>query len=203
MFKKLLGVLLGSALLLSTSVANADVNLVDNGLFRIDVIEDDVIDHLKYEGEMYPLGIAFLYKAIKDTGIETVYWNSPGGRADTYPASYLLFSKYPNLKFGIKSGDICLSACAFVFAKSNDGVIEEGGIIGFHLPYLPQIPANTTLQEYAGMMIEKTMQYTELWIHDGYSLKLISLMAKHTNPGKFMMFRKFSDLQSWRDIGKG
>lgn len=157
-------------------------------------------DYFHYEGKMAPVGMYLLFQQLRNNEeINAVAFNSKGGRADTYYAANVLAHAMPNLKMGVKDGDICVSACAYVLTLFDNMYIERGAMLAFHTPYFEGMKISETLQDYTRRTNVEISKFTETWINSGWNYSLFSLIIYVSSPDTYLVFEDMETLIHWKD----
>ncbi|MCE7027096.1 SH3 domain-containing protein [Jiella avicenniae] len=141
-----------------------------------------------------------------------VSFNSPGGVfAEAFRIAevlrYDIESQDPRIGgLIVMAGDQCLSACAIAFAASVDRahpdtdkrLIEKGGKLGFHMPYIPEGTDTSTAgaREMLGLGYDVATQMVALLQDSANPPELLLRMLRHRTASSFYVLG--GDLEAWR-----
>jgi hypothetical protein len=144
-----------------------------------------------YEGEAVESDVKRMEEMLDNTGITTVFLDSPGGNAMTgYQLGYLFKDKGVTTIVG---GDAsCFSACAVAFLGGNDKV--KLGLLGFHVAWTTADGSMTDGMKQGQMFGTITSAY---FFKMGYSLQLPYMISLYTDKDTFLMLN-VEDLEMFK-----
>ncbi len=96
----------------------------------------------------------------------------------------------------VEKDTLCVSACAFAVMGADK--IKLDGSLVFHAPYYPTIPTNEPLYDIFRNTSLLTLELTDWFLQNGYSLSFLELMYENTNNEVFMVFNSIEDFESFK-----
>jgi hypothetical protein len=136
---------------------------------------------ISYEGEVVQSDVAKMEEMLDNTGIKTVFLNSPGGNAMTgYQLGYLFHEKEVNLIVGQDAS--CFSACAIAFLGGNERT--KVGLLGFHVAWTTNNDSMSEGMKQGQVYGTITAAY---FFRMGYSLQLPYMISMYTDKDTFLM----------------
>jgi hypothetical protein len=136
---------------------------------------------ISYEGEVVQSDVARLKEMLDNTGIKTVFLDSPGGNAMTgYQLGYLFHEKEVNLIVGQDAS--CFSACAIAFLGGNERT--KVGLLGFHVAWTTNTESMSEGMKQGQVYGTITAAY---FFRMGYSLQLPYMISMYTDKDTFLM----------------
>jgi hypothetical protein len=146
---------------------------------------------ISYKGEAVGSDVKRMEEMLDNTGITTVFLDSPGGNAMTgYQLGYLFKDKGVTTIVG---GDAsCFSACAVAFLGGNDKV--KLGLLGFHVAWTTADGSMTDGMKQGQMFGTITSAY---FFKMGYSLQLPYMISLYTDKDTFLML-SVEDLEMFK-----
>jgi hypothetical protein len=144
-----------------------------------------------YEGEAVESDVKRMEEMLDNTGITTVFLDSPGGNAMTgYQLGHLFKDKGVTTIVG---GDAsCFSACAVAFLGGNDKV--KLGLLGFHVAWTTADGSMTDGMKQGQVFGTITSAY---FFKMGYSLQLPYMISLYTDKDTFLMLN-VEDLEMFK-----
>jgi hypothetical protein len=134
-----------------------------------------------YEGEVVQSDVARMEEMLDNTGIKTVFLNSPGGNAMTgYQLGYLFHEKEVNLIVGQDAS--CFSACAIAFLGGEERT--KLGLLGFHVAWTTNTESMSEGMKQGQVYGTITAAY---FFRMGYSLQLPYMISMYTDKDTFLM----------------
>lgn len=97
------------------------------------------------EGDAGRLTEAWLTAGVPTTGA-TLFLNSPGGDGKEMRELAKVVANH-GMKTVVHAKDICMSACAVVWAHGADRVVQTGGRLGFHIGSIRMTPESVNWLE--------------------------------------------------------
>jgi hypothetical protein len=136
---------------------------------------------ISYEGEVVQSDVDKMEEMLDNTGIKTVFLNSPGGNAMTgYQLGYLFHEKEVNLIVGQDAS--CFSACAIAFLGGNERT--KVGLLGFHVAWTTNNDSMSEGMKQGQVYGTITAAY---FFRMGYSLQLPYMISMYTDKDTFLM----------------
>jgi hypothetical protein len=136
---------------------------------------------ISYEGEVVQSDVARMGEMLDNTGIKTVFLDSPGGNAMTgYQLGYLFHEKEVNLIVGQDAS--CFSACAIAFLGGNERT--KVGLLGFHVAWTTNTESMSEGMKQGQVYGTITAAY---FFRMGYSLQLPYMISMYTDKDTFLM----------------
>lgn len=134
-----------------------------------------------YEGEVVQSDVTRMEEMLDNTGIKTVFLDSPGGNAMTgYQLGYLFHDKGIRLVIG---GDAsCFSACAIAFLGGEERT--KLGLLGFHVAWTTNTESMSEGMKQGQVYGTITAAY---FFRMGYSLQLPYMISMYTDKDTFLM----------------
>jgi hypothetical protein len=136
---------------------------------------------ISYEGEVVQSDVNKMEEMLNNTGIKTVFLDSPGGNAMTgYQLGYLFHDKGIRLVIG---GDAsCFSACAIAFLGGEERT--KLGLLGFHVAWTTNTESMSEGMKQGQVYGTITAAY---FFRMGYSLQLPYMISMYTDKDTFLM----------------
>mgnify|MGYP003644120938 FL=1 len=136
---------------------------------------------ISYEGEVVQSDVTRMEEMLDNTGIKTVFLDSPGGNAMTgYQLGYLFHDKGIRLVIG---GDAsCFSACAIAFLGGEERT--KLGLLGFHVAWTTNTESMSEGMKQGQVYGTITAAY---FFRMGYSLQLPYMISMYTDKDTFLM----------------
>jgi hypothetical protein len=136
---------------------------------------------ISYEGEVVQSDVARMEEMLDNTGIKTVFLDSPGGNAMTgYQLGYLFHEKEVNLIVGQDAS--CFSACAIAFLGGEERT--KLGLLGFHVAWTTNNDSMSEGMKQGQVYGTITAAY---FFKMGYSLQLPYMISMYTDKDTFLM----------------
>lgn len=159
------------------------------------VIEEES-EYVKFTGYMMFYTTYNIDSALSETGLYTLYLNSPGGLAiESYDLGYYL--KDNNIKVVVGKGDSCVSACAFAASIQDNLVLNNNGLF-FHMPYTDTMPTSMSLQEFrkdSNISLFYTVWYM---LDNGFSIDFIEILIRESDVNMFVNVENVEELNSFK-----
>lgn len=160
--------------------------------FAIVKIDDDTV---KFKGNFTEGSGISLIMAITTYPFKNLIIESNGGlMMEAIMLGKLLQST--DMTIIVEKDTLCVSACAFAIMGADD--IKLDGSLVFHAPYYPTIPTNEPLYDVFRNTSLLTLELTEWFLQNGYSLSFLELMYENTNNEVFMVFNSIEDFESFK-----
>ena len=121
--------------------------------------------------------------------------NSDGGYMDTIePVGSMISSN--DIFIRINSGDMCVSACAFLALYSKNIIIN--GQLAFHIPYSMNYDGRMSLNEIANTSVADTVIQAKTFFNNGWILYFYFLIGILTDRDTYIVFTDSSELNKLR-----
>jgi hypothetical protein len=169
---------------------------VSNAYKFIADIDDDGLKFIRVDGKIQPnFGMhlaTFIHRNFNAAYIEL---SSPGGLLSEIDIVGRKIKKL-SIPVVIRSGDACVSACAYLALYSKD--ITINGQLAFHMPYFRNFDSEMTLSEVSKSSVTNTMSLVRNMYSNGWTMILFYFISEQTSRNTYIVFLDEIYLDAYR-----
>jgi hypothetical protein len=158
--------------------------------------DDDGVKFIKVEGEI-SVNFGRNLSAFIQNNADSAYieLTSIGGMMDQITQAGVKIRQL-SMPVVIRSGETCISACAYLALYSEDITIE--GQLAFHMPYFASFNSDKTLVEISNSTVTSTLFLTRDFYRNKWAIILLYFISENTSIDTYLVFLDEEYLNAYR-----
>lgn len=196
--KALLQAMLIAVSIILPSAVSAQTVLARTPEYQIIHLEVDGNGVIAFQGDMTLGSSDRIIMAMQMTQSSNLVMHSPGGfMIEAYQLGFAI--RQMGVAVLIAEGNACLSACAFAVMASDN--LHVNGLLGFHSPYIEEVPSGMSIESFGAMERGVMLQMMTYSVMLGYSIGLVADIHEYTTRDEYIVFDDEADLNRFRYNG--